>query len=111
MPKKITLGQKIYKKPKMAENMPNLESLESLKVSELRAITKTHKIPITWEWGEKWSLNKHELIQAIKTFFNSNASAASGVAEGAVPQNQQQGFVRFDKMNTGDLENYVKNVL
>ena len=108
MPKKITLGQKIYKKPKMAENMPNLESLESLKVSELRAITKTHKIPITWEWGEKWSLNKHELIQAIKTFFNSNASAASGEPK---VQNQQQGFVRFDKMNTGDLENYVKNVL
>ena len=51
-------------------------------------------------------MNKYELIQVIKTFFNSNASAASVVAEGAVPKNQQQGFVRFDKMNTGDLENY-----
>ena len=44
----------------MAENIPNLETLESLKVSELRAITKAHKIPKTW------SLNKRELIQAIK---------------------------------------------
>ena len=42
-------------------------------------------------------MNKYELIQVIKTFFNSNASAASVVAEGAVPKNQQQGFVRFDK--------------